>query len=48
MTISIANRTRLAFAAVVLLGLLGFWAWYAQTAGRYATYQILPKTRYPG
>ena len=48
MTISIANRARLGFAAVVLLGLLGFWVWYAKTAGRYATYQILTEDSVSG
>jgi phospholipid/cholesterol/gamma-HCH transport system substrate-binding protein len=40
MKMSIENRARLAFAIVVLLGIVAGLVWYSMTAGRYATYQI--------
>ena len=41
MTISIANRARLAFAIALLLVLVAVSIWYYRTSGRFTTYQIL-------
>src|SRR5271169_2037356 len=40
MKISIENRARLAFAIVVLFGIVAGLIWYFLTANQYATYQI--------
>jgi phospholipid/cholesterol/gamma-HCH transport system substrate-binding protein len=40
MKMSIENRARLAFAIVVLLGIVAGLAWYSMTSGQYETYQI--------
>ncbi len=41
MKISIENRARLAFAAVVLLGAISVLVWYVLTSGQYTTYRLL-------
>jgi phospholipid/cholesterol/gamma-HCH transport system substrate-binding protein len=41
MKMSIENRARLAFAIVVVLGIVAGLVWYAMTAGQYRTYQIV-------
>ncbi|WP_193164118.1 MlaD family protein [Microbulbifer hainanensis] len=48
MTISIANRARLAFAITLLLVLVAVSIWYYQTSGRFTTYQILTEDAVSG
>ncbi|WP_237056161.1 MlaD family protein [Microbulbifer sediminum] len=48
MTISIANRARLAFVMVVLLGLVAWALWYYLAAGRFTTYQIVTEDSVSG
>ena len=48
MSLSIANRARLAFAIAVLLVTVAAAVWYYQTSGRFKTYQILTKDSVSG
>ena len=41
MKMSIENRARLAFAIVVVIGIMAGLVWYSMTAGQYRTYQIV-------
>lgn len=45
MTISIENRARLAFAAIILLGAVAALVWYVHTSSQYAIYEL--RTRDP-
>lgn len=48
MTLSIENRARLIFAVVVLLGVLGGFAWYFYTSSRNTIYQIVTRDSVSG
>ena len=48
MSLSIANRARLAFAIAVLLVTVAAAVWYYQTSGRFKTYQILTEDSVSG
>lgn len=48
MTVSIANRARLLFVIVAILGLAIVCAWYYWTSGRFATYEIVTRDSVSG